>query len=476
MRTVKRIAKNVIALFGSLVVNSILTLVLTVLIARTLGDAAFGKYSFAIAFTSIFAVFSDLGYNVLLTREVAKDKSQAYKYLSNIITIRVLFYPIFLLLIVIVINLMNYPADTKCVVYLFGAYVLLTSFASIFRMIFRAYEKMEYGSGIGILINTLRVSTGILILFLGYGLIELGYVFLFAGVLNVLFSFCICRKKFVNPRMEIDFKFWKDTIKVALPLGIASIFGLIYVKIDTIMLSIIKGDAVVGWYNAAYALTLSFKPFPDLFMTALLPIMAIYLVSAKNSLKIVYEKSFRYLFVLGFPLATGVTLLADKIIFFFYGQQFSHSIVALQILAWDILLVFLYRCLFYSLISIGKQTQIMKVTGICALLNIVLNLFLIPSFSYVGAGIATIITESVLFSILFYISSKHICKISLYKTMIKPVVASLLMGILILILPNINFIFVIITSILFYFTTFYMIGGVTPDDKVMLKNIFSKKL
>ncbi|MGB2726857.1 MAG: oligosaccharide flippase family protein [Halobacteriota archaeon] len=62
------------------VIGSILSLVLSIFIARSLGDVIFGKCSFALAFTAIFAVFSDLGYNTLLIREVARDKSLASKY------------------------------------------------------------------------------------------------------------------------------------------------------------------------------------------------------------------------------------------------------------------------------------------------------------------------------------------------------------------------------------------------------------
>jgi len=89
MNTIQRIAKNTAALFAAQFVVAILSLVLTVFIARSLGDVIFGKFSFALAFTAIFAVFSDLGYNTLLIREVARDKSQAGKYLNNVLCMRV---------------------------------------------------------------------------------------------------------------------------------------------------------------------------------------------------------------------------------------------------------------------------------------------------------------------------------------------------------------------------------------------------
>jgi len=191
MNTIQRIAKNTAALFAAQFVVSILGLILSLFIARSLGDVIFGKFSFALAFVAIFTVFSDFGYNTLLIREVAKDKSQASKYLNNVLCIRALLSLVIFALIVITINVIGFPADTKNVIYLLGIYILITSFSAVFKVTFRAFEKMEYEAGITIFTNIIRVSLGLLVLFLGYGLIELALVFLFSGVLDLLFGFLV---------------------------------------------------------------------------------------------------------------------------------------------------------------------------------------------------------------------------------------------------------------------------------------------
>ncbi|MGB2840858.1 MAG: oligosaccharide flippase family protein [Halobacteriota archaeon] len=143
MNTIQRIAKNTAALFAAQFVVAILSLVLAIFIARSLGDVIFGKYSSALAFTALFAVFSDLGYNTLLIREVARDKSQAGKYPNNVLCMRALLSLVIFALIVITINVMGYPADTKNVVCLFGIYTLIISLSAVFKVTFRAFEKMN---------------------------------------------------------------------------------------------------------------------------------------------------------------------------------------------------------------------------------------------------------------------------------------------------------------------------------------------
>ena len=475
MNTIQRIAKNTVALFTAQFVTTILSLILYIYIARSLGDVIFGKYSFAIAFAGIFAAFSDLGYNTLLIREVARDKTQASKYLNNVLCIRALLSLVIFALITIIINVIGYPEDTKNVVYIFGIYTLITSFAAVFKVTFRAFERMEFEAGINISVSILRFSLGLLVLFLGYGLIELALVFLFSGIFDALLSFLICKRKFVKPKMELNFDFWKSTIKIAVSLSMLSMFALIYGRIDTIMLSMMKGDAVVGWYNAAYGLVLGFKPIPQLFMNALFPLMSSYFVSSNNSLKIIYERSFKYLFILGLPLAIGITLLADRIIFLLYGAQFYPSIIALQILAWDTNLMFLYMCSAFIMVSTGKQNQMVFIAGSTALINVALNLLLIPSFSYVGAAIATIAAEGYLLALYMYVNSRNSYSIPLNKIIIKPVIACIVMGIFLSLFNSINLVLEIAIAIVLYFGSLLLIKGFSNDDLILFSKLIKRK-
>jgi len=472
MNVIQRLAKNISALFIGQFITSILSIILSIFIARTLGDVIFGRYSFALAFTTFFAIFSSLGYNTLLIRDVARDKSQASKYVSNILVIRLLLSLVIFPIIVLTINLMDYPAYTKDVVYLFGVYTLLESLSGVFSSTFRAFEKMEYEASIAILGNIIRVSLGFLVLFLGYGLIALALIFVYSGAFNLVIAALICEIKFVKTKITIDLNFWKNSIKIALPLCMLSIFGIIYIRIDTVMLSVMKGDAVVGWYAAAYNLVLGLKPIPLIFMGALLPLMSYYYASSKQSLKIAYEKAFKYLLILGLPLTVGTILNADKIILFLYGQEFSSSIIALQILAGDILLIFLYGSLGCLLISIDRQNLMATIAAFTAFVNVILNLILIPPLSYVGAAIATIVTETVLFVLYAYFISKHFYVLPFHKIVIKPIVATLVMGFFIYFCGSINLFLLIILAVILYLTIFYFIKGFTKEDINYFKQMF----
>jgi len=154
-------------------------------------------------------------------------------------------------------------------------------------------------------------------------MLSLGLLFIFSCIFELLISTILCERKFVRSKVEIDFSFFKGTIKIALPLVMTSLFTTVFIKADTIMLSILKGDAVVGWYNAAYNLVLGLRFIPGLIVTAVVPTMSYYYKTSKELLKSIYEKYFRYLIILGLPAAVGITLLSDKIILLVYGSKFT---------------------------------------------------------------------------------------------------------------------------------------------------------
>lgn len=406
--TARRIAKNTASLMVADAVSKGLLFLLIILIARNLGDVTFGKYSFAFAFTSLFAVFADFGLSTLTIREIARNREYAGKYLGNISLIKLLLSIITGIFIVISINLLDYPSDTILAVYFAGAYVIVNSFSQFFRAFFRAFEKMEYEAVTRITERILLFIAVASMLHFGYGLVPIISVFFIVSVFNFFVTIVLVLKRFVKPSYDIDPKLWKEIIKEALPFGLTAVFVVIYFKIDTIMLSIMINDATVGWYNAAYNIVdgLIFVIAGSL-TGALYPLMSNHYKSS-NKIKEVFTKSFRLLFFVGVVVALIVTAFSDKIIFIIYGAEYANSVMALKILIWAFFIICISTVSSTLLNSAGKQKIVAIGTCLGAILNISLNLVLIPRYSLEGAAFATVITEVFGFLIYFYYVMKII--------------------------------------------------------------------
>lgn len=471
MGTINRIAKNTALLFASTGLSYILLFFVNMYTARYLGVEGFGNLSLAFAFTGIFVVFVDLGLSTLLVREVARDKSLADKYLGNILVIKLILSFLTFVIIVMFVNLIGYSQEVSYIIYIITVSTIIGSFNAMFYSVFQAYEKMEYQS-IGAVLNSFLLFSGILtIIYYGFNIFAFALNYIVINLISLIYCLIICFWKFIWPKIEIDLSFWKTTIITALPLSLAVLFSVIGFKIDSVLLSIMKGTIAVGFYTAPYRLIEALIVIPSVFTLAIYPVISNFYVSSRETLENSYIISIKYLTIIGLPIAVGITLLADKIILLIYGNGFSSSILALQILIWEIPLIFLTYTFGTFLISINKQTISLKITFIAMIVNIILNLLLIPYFSYLAASFVTVITELIAFVLCFNYLSKFIIKINILKFIFKPAIASLIMGLFILYF-NINLFLLIIISTLLYLTILIILKTFNDDDIKLLKQIF----
>lgn len=475
MNPIQRIAKNIGISGISQITVAILTFFLLIYIARFLGEAEFGIYSFAISFTSLFTIFADIGISQLIIREISRDENLTDEYLINSFIIKFILAFITFALISITINLMGYPQNVIKIVYLFGIYTILVSFAQMFISIFQAYEKMEYAALILILEKIILISLGIFVMISGKGLTELGLVYVFAGIIEVLIAIIITSFKISKPKPEINLSTWKKLTIGSIPFGLNTMFALLFFKIDTVLLSILKDDVVVGIYNAAYnpILALSFI-VSGIITSTIYPVMSRYFTISKDSLETITLISSKYLAIIGFPITIFCLVFADILIDFFYAGNFIDSIGAFQILALCIPIRLVSTITGTHLTSINKQGLRTLSVSICAILNIILNLILIPYISYIGASIATVLSELSLYFIFIFFIDRYYKKIGISKILLKPLIASLTMGIVLIYLKDFNIIINIILAALIYLVVLIILNTFTKRDKILFKGILKK--
>ena len=476
MSTARRIAKNTSILSISQIISYVLIFFYTIYIARFLGADGFGIISFALAFSGIFSIFADLGLNILIVREVARDKSLTKKYLENGIIIKIILAILTIVLITLCLNLLNYSQNISIIVYFVSLSTILTSIFGIFYSIFQAYEKMEYQSLNQILNSILMFSGVIIAMNLGFDVTGFSFIYFISSLITLISVILIYLWKFPLFKVEIDFNFWKQTLKEAFPYGLAAIFVMIYYWIDSVMLSIMAGNEIVGWYNAAYRIIYIFLSFHTIFIVSIFPVMSTFYKTADKSLKFTFERSFKYLLIIGIPIAIITTLLATQIILLIYGADYIPSIIALQILIWTVVFMFLNGLAGNLLGSVNKQQIVTKITGLGAVSNILLNFILIPSFSYVGASFATVITEIILMPLLIYVvwKNEYTTIHPLIKDFPKIIFSSLVMVIFIMYLNSLNLFLLISIALIAYFGTILITKTLDDTDMSIIKSIIGK--
>ena len=478
MSKARKIAKNTLFLLVSQIISYILAFFYMIYIARYLGADGFGTLSFAIAFTGIFSILADLGLNTLTVREIARDKSLTGKYFSNVVLMKTFLAVLTFGLMAVIINLLGYPQEVINVVYFVALYSILTTFYGIFNSIFQAYEEIEYQS-IGQVISNVLMFTGVLIgIYYAFNVLGFAFIFFISSVISLIYIFLVYIWKFPHYKMQINWSFWKSTIKEALPFGLTGISGMVYTYIDSVMLSLFQGNEVVGWYNAAYRLILALLYIPITINITLFPSMSQFHISSKDSLNLITEKYFKLMVITGIPLGAAVTILADNLIILIFGYGYLQSIVALQILIWTTVFTFIGAAFIRLLEATNRQLIMTKVSAICVVVNIVLNLILIPSFSYVGASIATVVTEIILVGSAIKIGYKFGLGIStetVKEILLKVTVSTAVMSALLIYLKVLNLLILVPFAILAYFVVLYLIKGIDDVDRYLFKQIIKRR-
>jgi O-antigen/teichoic acid export membrane protein len=447
-------------------------------IARYLGPSGFGVLSFALAFTGIFAVFADFGLQLLITREVARDKNLTQKYLANFSLMKIILAVFAYGLIAIIINLMAYPWQTILVVYLLGVYVICSAFTQMFYSTFQAYERMEF-QAIGQFLNSVLMLVSIVVAIrLGLDIVIFAYIYVAVALVTLIYSYIVMKSRFfeysvnwVPNMLEMDRDFWKLTFKRVLPFGLSQVFVTSFYWISTILLSLMKGDAMVGWYNASYRMVLILSFIPAAVIAAIYPVMAKLFVTSQDTLKIVHERSLKYLATLAIPLGIGTTILASRFISLIFGSEYAESVTALQILVWSEVCIFISMPLANLFNSMNKQLLTMVITAICLIINVVFNLALIPQYGLIGASATTVLTEAVslILCLVFAAGMSHGFSSKNIKYLAKVITASILMGLYILLIRELNLILIIVSSVLLYFFLLYAIKGIGKEDINLIK-------
>ncbi|HOE74512.1 MAG TPA: flippase [bacterium] len=401
----RKIAYNTAAQIVGRAVNTVISIVAIGILTRYLGVAGFGNYTTVFAFVGLFSTFADFGFMLILLRELGAKKVSPEKVAGNVLSIRTIFALVVYALCFAVGWLLDYPLVVNLGIGIIALSMLWGTIQGTVVAVLQANLKADRAV-LGDVASRLT-TLGLIILFsrLQYGLLALLSAYpvgAFVGlVINTFYA-----NQCVKLRFKFDKQYWRYLWQQSWPVGLASILAIVYFKIDSVMLSVMKTQVDIGIYGAPYKIYEVLLALPALFIGIIFPIMSGYLAQKKlEKFCGAMQKSFDFMMLLSVPLMVGAITLARPIINIVAGSEFIRTstfsiagypmtaVSTLQVLAVTIILTYLTSIFNNMIIAAGKQRALLLPNLCFMLLNIVLNLLLIPRFSYIGAAVATIITE-----------------------------------------------------------------------------------
>jgi len=462
-KTIKQtIFKNTFWLTIGTGVGKVFTIALIIYVARILGATEYGKFTFALAFISLFAVIHKFGLSPIIIREFAREEDRRKEFYS-VISLKILLSIGTLVLILVSSLFISPDPDIRKIILILALFSLIDSFTTIFYAFFQARQRMEYRALAEIFQAIVMTSIGFFILFRFPSVENISYGYLFAALFGLIFVLIFFHLKVFYLKISWQKSIWQKFLFMSWPLALTSLFGALYTYIDSVMMGYLGMITEVGWYNAAYRIIIAVLIPIGLISGSFYPVLSNLLEQSKEKIQNVWNYQMELMTLLGLPLVIGGIALAPQIIYFIYSTNFEASILAFQILLIMAGFIFLYRPLYDIMLVFNQQKKMFWITLGGALLNIILNLILIPRYSLYGAAVATVITHSAILLIYLRYTTKltsiYPFNLKFLFTFITASIASMVMYVTVTqsIIYNLHIFFSILTGALIYIISIFVL-------------------
>lgn len=394
----KSILKNTAVLMSSQVVTWSMSFILLLFLPRYLGAVDYGRLYVASSIMTIFLLFIDFGGRYSISKEVARNRDLVGEIAVNAIGIRIIFWILSFVVLIIFVLLTNYHPLEKTLIIIYGISMLWEGIRKVLWSCFQGFEKMRFPT-IGNIVEQVFITiTAVIALLLGANFLIIGIIYTIGYLTNFLI---LVKYSPLIIKETPKFKFSKSLalVKKGIPYFFWSIFGIIYYRVDAIMLSFMTPESVVGAYGAAYRFFDILMFIPSIFSIAVFPILS-RIYKDQANLAATTTKSIDFIIIAGIPVSVLILVFTPDIISLFYGlQQYSSSVILLKIFAIGVILVYVDMILGTAILASDKLKEWTLVALGAVFVNIGLNYIMIPFTQQnynnggIGAAIATLVTE-----------------------------------------------------------------------------------
>lgn len=381
--------------------SAALLLALLIVAGHLLSAADYGRFSYALALTTIVETIMDVGLGHVTVRAVARDRAGAGELFRHVLGLKLVWVAIGLLLLVIVTPILRPDPQMIRLCYVMGLSSAMRSYLLTARGLLQGLDRFDFEALTVVSDRLLLLAAGTVTLWAGYGLFGLAIAFVFARVTVLVAVMTLLRRVVGVAAPAFDRKRWRELQAAALPLGFFMIALNMYTYIDTVILGVMRTDAETGWYAAAYRVYEGLTYAPSILAAVLTPRLSYLFVHNRAAHRTLLLR------VLGSALALGVVLgaiavwLAGPILVTLFGPAYTPGIAPLRILAGGSLFVFATWILHAAAISTNLDRRLLVTTAVGLASNVALNIVLIPAWGIRGAAWATVVAEGLTVGLLF---------------------------------------------------------------------------
>jgi O-antigen/teichoic acid export membrane protein len=368
------------------------------LLTRYLGLGGYGEFTLVFAYLAIFGVIADFGLHLSMIKILPRYKKDQKKIIGSYFTIRFLFVIASGLIALLCLLFVPYSFETKILILIGSIGVGIGYLSGFGNAIFQSKLRVD-------LITYIDILGKIITIFFIYLFIQLRlniYFIIFTILIGNIASFMLSTYYLIKRHefsLDFDKKITQDLLSISIPVGITAFFTLLYFKIDTLLLSFFKSSTDIAFYGVSYKIFENLLILWGFYMASAYPIL-----SSKVNKNAEFNKFLKQCIILAIIGSSIIIVVgyifAPLLITIIAGEEFLVSAESLRILLFSIPVFFINNIFYHVILLRDKMWTLVGVLIGSLLFNIVINLIVIPKYSFIGTSYTTVITE--LFTFIFY--------------------------------------------------------------------------
>ncbi len=398
--------KNLSWIMVGNVTHAVLQFLLNILIARKFGSNDFGLINYAGSIVALFLSVGTLGFNGIVTKKFAENEKDSGAYIGTAFASRLIFACASVGILQVIVRVINADEPILHTIVLFQSFSIVFSSLDLLIYWFRYKNEAKKVA----IIRMIGFAVSALLRIAATFWWESISLYVLGTVLETFFFVLILWISYRKHYPALKFKFsWialKDMLRISYPFISSAILATIYGQTDKIMLKYMVSNEAVGLYSVSLTLAGAIVIIP----TALIEGFRPDIMSYKLTDEVRYRRRLCQLYGCVFWICTAycafITIFAKPIILLLYGIEYAGAIPSLALVVWYTSFSYFGAINNMYMVAEGLTKYVQLTTIIGALLNIILNLLLIPYMNIMGAALASLITQiAVNFVLLFFIKS-----------------------------------------------------------------------
>lgn len=379
-------------------------LIISALLARALGQGGFGEFTLMTSYAALFYMAADFGFNGIVLRQAKGQFEELRSRFRSLLGLRLIYSLVLIFIALAILSFLPFSPLLKLATIVTILTIMTQAIFTTANLVFQFKLRYDLSVVAAVVGSLLNLSLIYLLVQGDINLLAVAGCYVVSGVVMALVALGLART--ITSTLSPDFNAgrWGQIIFATLPVGLTLVFNLIYFRADVFILSFFKSSADVGIYGSAYKIFEVVLVLPVFFMNALYP----HLVSTYEGNRDQFRQMVRWS-IIGltgssvFGAALGI-MLAPGIVRLIYGDSFGEAVIPLQVLLASAPIYYLSSLYMWLLILLRRQKTMALVYGLGMMLNIALNIYFVPIYSYVAAAIITGVSEAVILLLTFYLS------------------------------------------------------------------------